>query len=252
MSEHTELLKELNARYEEEELVYDFKVFINYIVNNRIKVSPKDVLMPREHISTIKSFFKNPIRPKEEVIGNIFKFRGEMRDYRFYFLSLLAGASFCIGLDEQGILVEGGEYKNFMQMGGINKKRWLVYSWYFNLDWGYWMWEGNFGRLLQKRKFLMGDYLQSWLDKTGRINFKETCEKLRRGLDLKWEPPSQSHAEKLINWGIEYCLLLPLTYFNIIELVRRKDEFGTEEIVGFYIKPLGTAFLKDIITLLKG
>ncbi|RKY38193.1 MAG: hypothetical protein DRP72_02360 [Candidatus Omnitrophota bacterium] len=119
------------------------------------------------------------------------------------------------------------------------------------MDWENWMLEGDFGGLMQKKKFLLGSYLQSWLDKRGRVDFKKICKDLRNGLSLRWEAPSQDYAKELINWGIERCLLLPLVYFNIIEIVRKKGKFDIEETIGFYIKPLGRIFLEEIIEIMR-
>jgi hypothetical protein len=30
----------------------------------------------------------------------------------------------------------GPEYSNFLNKDGFNKKRWLIFAWWFNLDWG--------------------------------------------------------------------------------------------------------------------
>ena len=244
-------LKDLNRRFEEEELIHDFKVFIDYIVKNKIKLTPKNGWIPRKHIYAINSLFKSPKQLEDKVGDKIFKLREEPQYSRFYFLDLLAGATGCIELSEKNMLIEGREYKYFMQMGGIDKKRWLVLSWWFAMDWENWMQEGNFGGLMQKKKFLLGSYLQSWLDKRGRVDFKKICKDLRNGLNLRWEAPSQDYAKELINWGIERCLLLPLVYFNIIELVHKKDKFGIEQTIGFYIKPLGRIFLEEIIEIMR-
>jgi len=244
-------LNDLNERFEEEELIHDFKVFTHYIVKNKIKITPKNGWIPRKHIYAINSLFKNPKQLEDKVGDKIFRLRGELEYPRFYFLDLLAGASRCIELKGKDMLVEGREYKNFMKMGGIDKKRWLVLSWWFNMDWENWMQEGDFGELMQKKKFLLGSYLQSWLDKRGRVDFKKICKDLRNGLSLRWEAPSQDYAKELINWGIERCLLLPLVYFNIIEIVHKKDKFGIEQTIGFYIKPLGRIFLEEIIEIMR-
>jgi hypothetical protein len=244
-------LEDLNKRFEKEELIYDFKVFINYVVNNKIKLTPKNAWIPAKYIYAINSLFRNPAQLDEKIGNKVYKLREEPSYSRFYFLDLLAGASGCIEVDEKDVLVKGKNYDRFMKMGGMDKKRWLILSWWFNMDWENWMPQGDFGKLMQEKKLLLADHLQSWLDKRGRVDFKKSSRKLREVLNLRWEAPSQDYAPKLINWGIERCLLIPLLYFDIIELVCKKGKYNIEETVGFYIKPVGRIFLEEIIRVIK-
>lgn len=239
--------KDLDKRFENEELIYDFKIFLNYILSRKVKLTPKNLWIPAKHIYAINSLFRYPVQLDEKLGDKIYKLREEIGYSRFYFLDLLAGASGCLVIDEKNILVKGENYDEFIKMGGLNKKLWLVLSWWFGMDWEYWMQEGDFGELMQKRKFLMADYLRSWLDKRGKIDFKKICKELRTGLNLKWEAPSQDYAKELQNWGIERCLLLPMVYFDIIKLVRKKDKYNIDKTVGFYIQPIGKIFIKEII-----
>lgn len=242
-------LKDLCKKFEEEELIYDFKVFIDYILKNKVKLTPKYGWIPRKHIYAINSLFKNPKQLDQKIGDKVFKLREEIEYRRFYFLDLLAAASQCLKLDKN-ILVEGDEYKNFMAMDGLSKKKWLVLSWWFNMDWGYWMLEGDFGELLQKKKFLLGSYLKSWLSKRGKVDFKAMCKDLIKDLELTGTG-ALKFSNDFIRWGIEYCLLLPLTYFNIIEIVRKKGKYNLDETVGFYIKTSGKFLLEEIITTME-
>jgi len=233
--------------FEEEEFIYDFKVFLSYITSHKVRLTPKMQWIPVKHIYAINSLFKHPASLQEKIGEKVYKLREEIGYSRFYFIDLLSLASECLVVNDKQILTKGPQYDNFMQADAFFKKLGLVISWWFDLYWDSWMPEGDFGQMLDSRKLYMIPYLEKVLHKQGMISVKEFSRPLIEGLSLKWSASSPDIARDLMEWGIERCILLPLSYFDIVRLEYRENKYGLQEIGGFYIKPDGRIFLRSLV-----
>ena len=165
-------------------------------------------------------------------------------------MDLLAGASDCIVADDRDILVPGSLYNRFLNMNGFNKKRWLVLAWYFHLDWDNWMPEGNFGKTIQEKNLKSISYIKGIANIRHKVNFNKFTKTLIENLNLKWNAPSQSLAPDLMEWGIERCILLPLSWFDIIKFAHEeKGKYSIRKIKDFYIQSMGRIFLEELVKM---
>ncbi len=243
-------LDDLNKSFEGEEFLHDFGSFLSHAAKHKIRLTPKRRFLPMKHIYAINALLRNPLQLDHKVGDKIYKTREEWSARRIYFIDLLAEASECIVPDEKDVLVPGPEYDRFLNMNGFAKKRWLVFAWWFHLDWSIWFPQGDFGQTLQAKCPEIVPYLKEWAENRGMINSNKSAKTLIKDLALKWNAPSQQFANMSMKWGIQRCILLPLTYFDIIEpCYEKEDKYGIKEIKGFYLKPMGRIFLSELVRI---
>lgn len=245
--------RDLDKRFEEEELLHDFKVFLSYTIKNKIRLTPKYRWIPRKHLYAINALFRNPSQMDHKVKDKIYKTREECQVPRIYFIDLLAEASECIIPDNRDDLIPGPEYDKFMSMDGFSKKKWLMLAWWFGMDWDTWMPEGDFGGRLQEKHMGILPYIKQVCGIRHMINFKKFSNTLIDDLSLEWNAQSQSSARDGMRWGIERCILLPLSWFEVIEFCYNKpDKWDISSIRGFHICPMGDIFLKELVNMGEG
>ena len=243
-------IKKIKITIENEPFMQDFRIFLSYVTENKIKLTPKGRWMPMKHLYAINSLLKEPLQLDDKLGDKIYKTREECYASRIYFIDLLAEASECIMPDCRDVLIKGREYARFIEMDGFRKKRWLTLAWYYHIDWNNWFPYGDFGRLLQTKTLEIIPYLKEWKETGHMVNFKTAADNLIAGLDLRWVAPSQIDAKEHMNWGIAQCLLQPLIYLNIISIPYEKEgKHGFKDIKGFYIQPLGKIFLDELIKI---
>jgi len=242
--------RDLNKRFEEEEFMCDFKQFLSYAAKHKIKLTPKNRWMPMKHLYAINKLFRNPSQLDDTIGGKVYKTREEFRAPRIYFIDLLAEASECIVADDRDVLAVGPFYNRFLNMDRFNKKRWLVLAWYFHLDWDSWMPEGDFGKTIQEKNLEVVPYIKEMSSIRHKVNFKKFTKTLIEDLDLKWNASSQSLARDLMEWGIERCILEPLSWFDIIRFCHKdKGKFTIRKVKDFYIQPMGKIFLEELVRM---
>lgn len=240
-------MDDLNKRIEEEEFLHDFINFLSYIVDNKVKLTPKEKWIPIKHIYGINALLKNPLQLENKIGDKVYKPYREYNVSRIFFIDLLAIASECVTSDDKDILVPGSMYNDFLGFTGITKKDCLMFAWCINMDWDIWMPEGDFGNTLQEKRLDLSKYIKDISKVEHMINFKKFAKTLIEGLNLKWIAPSQNSSYDFMEWGIKRCILLPLEWFDIITLCySEEDQYGIRKTKGFYIKPTGKIFLEDL------
>jgi len=243
-------LGDVSKRFEEEEFMHDFKQFLSYVIKHKIKLTPQNRWIPMKHLYVINSLFKNPSELDDVIGDKVYKTREEFCAPRIYFIDLLAGASDCIIADDRDVLAVGPFYNRFLNMDGFNKKRWLVLAWYFHLDWDNWMPEGDFGKTIQEKNLEAVSYLKEISNIKHEVNFKKFTKSYIENLNLKWNAPSQSLNRDLMEWGIERCILEPLSWFGIIRFCHKgKGKFAIRKVKDFYIQPMGKIFLEELVKM---
>ncbi|MBU3911661.1 MAG: hypothetical protein KKD90_03650 [Candidatus Omnitrophica bacterium] len=243
-------LGDVSKRFEEEEFLHDFKQFLSYAVKYKIKLTPKNRWIPMKHIYAINDLFRNPSQLDDTVGDKVYKTREEFRAPRIYFIDLLAGASECIVADDRDVLAPGPLYNRFLNMDGFNKKRWLVLAWYFHLDWDNWTPEGDFGETIQQKNLEAVPYIKEVSNIRHKVNFKKFTKSYIENLSLKWNAPSQSLNRDLMEWGIERCLLQPLSWFDIIRFAHKiEGKYNIRKVKDFYVQPMGKIFLEELVKM---
>lgn len=247
-----DFLRDYNNRFEEENLVYDFKKFLFYVKDHKIKVTPKYRWIPIKHVRAINALLKNPIQLEQKIGSRIISAQYEIDIPRIFFIDLLSEASECVFVNNKRNVLPGPEYDNFLDLGGAKKKLWLILAWWFSVNWDIWMSEGDFGKMLQGKTFKLIPYIKKISNVDKMIKFKDFTKELISDLDLKWKAPSQTHVNMLMEWGIERCILTPFAWFSLIDIIHEKeDEFGIRKIKGFYIRPTAKPFFEDLVTMAK-
>lgn len=243
--EHSNFINKLTKQFEVEEFIADFKSFLSYVCSRKIRLTPKRRWIPMKHIYAINTLMRNPLELDQPVGGKVYKTRDEDAAPRLYFMDLLAEAAECIRADKKDVLFRGPEYKNFLKMNGFSKKRWLIASWWFNLDWDTWMPMWDFGKALQAKKEYIVPSLE-WINSIRHaVTFKEFVKILSNNLDLYSDFLSRKFSKNEMEWGIERCILRPLNWLGIISISYGGS--GVYGVKGFYVKPLGTLFIKELI-----
>ena len=241
-------LGDVSKRFEEEEFMHDFKQFLSYVVKHKIKLTPQNRWIPMKHLYAINSLFKNPSELDDVIGDKVYKTREEFRAPRIYFIDLLTGASDCIVADDRDVLAIGSFYNRFLNMDGFNKKRWLVLAWYFHMNWESWVPEGDFGKMFQEKNLETIFYLKEIASIRHKINFKKFTKTLKENLNLKWNAPSQTLARDLMEWGIERCILEPLSWFDIIRFSNKiEGKYSIRKVKDFYIQSMGKIFLEELV-----
>jgi len=242
--------QDLNGKFKEEEFLSDFKNFLAYITKEKIKLTPKCKWIPMKHLYAINNLFRNPSQLDDTIGGKVYRTREEFRAHRIYFMDLLAEASECIVADGRDLLAAGPLYNRFLNMDGFNKKRWLVLAWYFHLDWDSWMPEGDFGKTIQEKNIEVAPYIKEMSSIKHKVNFKKFTKTLIEDLNLKWNAPSQSLAHDLMEWGIERCILEPLSWFDIIRFCHKSEgKYDIRKVKDFYMQPMGRVFLEELVKM---
>jgi len=220
------------------------------INGEKIKLTPKYRWIPMKHLYAINSLFRNPSQLDDTIGSKVYKTREEFRAHRIYFIDLLACASECIYINKKDILVPCSEYNNFLNMNGFNKKRWLIFAWWFNLDWDSWMPEGDFGKTIQEKNIEVVPYIKEMSSIRHKVNFKKFTKDLIENLNLKWNAPSQSLARDLMEWGIERCILEPLSWFDIIRFCHENEgKYNIRKVKDFYVQSTGQIFLDELVKM---
>lgn len=236
---------------ENNELLHDFRVFLKYVAENDIKLTPQWRIIPRKDIYAINSLFRYP-HPTEEKIGNtVFKIREEFELRYLHFIDLLSIASGCTKITNKGNLRKGQNFTRLFDINGLTEISQLFLSWYFGMSWQEWfMRGGDFAERLQSKVKEIAQHLHMVKDRE-KIDFKEFANNIITSTNVKWICIAGDKDFSTARFGIRELLIRPMQYFGAVELFNEKDEKGAEKFVSFkFTYPLGK-YLINLLTFKK-
>ena len=236
---------------ENNDFLHDFRVFLKYVAENKIKLTPKWRLIPRKDIYAINSLFRHP-HPTEQKIGNItFKVRQEFELRYLHFIDLLSLASGCSKMTHRDFLRKGQNFTRFFDINGLTEISQLFLAWYFGMSWQEWfMRGGDFAERLQSKVKEIAQHLDS-VKNSEKIDFVEFANNLITRTDVKWICIAGDKELSNARFGIRELLITPMQYFGAVELFTEKDEKGVDKFVSFkFTYPLGK-YLINLLTFKK-
>lgn len=236
---------------ESNELLHDFRVFLKYVAENDIKLTPQWRIIPRKDIYAINSLFRFP-HPTEEKIGNtVFKIREEFELRYLHFIDLLSLASGCTKISNKGNLKKGQNFERFFELNGLTEISQLFLSWYFGMDWqGWFMRGGDFAERLHSKVKEIAQHFDMVKDRE-KIDFKGFANNLITSTNVKWICEAGDKDFSTARFGIRELLITPLQYFGAVELFTEKNDRGGDEFVSFkFTYPLGK-YLINLLTFKK-
>lgn len=223
-------------------LAHDFGVFIQYVADEKIPLTPKQFLIPLRHIRAIMERFQVQ-EPHEHRIGDlVFKTRHELEYMRFYFLDLLAvGGSFLKITKKR--LVKGPYWKSFFEASEEERPFLLLCAFRDSFNFENWfMRGGDFGEQIEEKASAIWSRMMSW--STGEeIHWNTWAIEVIRFCDLRWGSIDQTHAKEHAVWGLEYCFLTPLRYFGLLEV---KQDEKSHQLQSFHLNQIGCDYFKKL------
>ena len=208
------------------DFLHDFEVFLRYVENEKIKLTPKLELIPFKHVKNINSLFRSPELTEHKGRKRVFKLRYEYELPRLYFIDLLAIASGCLKVTSKGYYKKGQRFTEFWQ-SDLNKKIGTLFlSW-----WNYFYWEdhflcGNdFAERLQENRLFILPVLKKTIS-LHKVDVEQFTGDVIAATGVKWECQSGDPDDSLARWGVERTILQAMTYFGAVELVKKRGNTG--------------------------
>jgi hypothetical protein len=229
-------------------LVKDLETFVNYFIENRVKVTLKNRWIPFKHLKLAEKKFINKdnfnFSGKEEK-------RGE-EPYKRYicFIDSLSRAVKFIYLDKKGwVQVNVRHFKEFSEKSYGEKLFELLFAWVEKVNW----------TKLQIRNFIAiyaKEYQETFIDLLYRFHKYEVNEKIKKeelvhqlyGSEIKnMESPEEAIGHLTIM--IEVVMLLYLEWLGVINTQKEKIFPGT--VIGwikeFWVTPKGKKLINKMI-----
>ena len=229
-------------------LVKDLETFVNYFIENKVKVTLKNRWIPFEHLKLAEKKFIN--KDNFNFLGKEEK-RGE-EPYKKYicFIDSLSRAAKFIYLDKKGwVQVNVRHFKEFSEKSYGEKLFELLFAWVEKVNW----------TKLQIRDFITiyaKEYQETFIDLLYRFHKYEVNEKIKTeelihqlyGSEIKnMESPEEAIGHLTIM--IEVVMLLYLEWLGVINTQKEKIFPGT--VIGwikeFWVTPKGKKLINKMI-----
>ena len=229
-------------------LVKDLETFVNYFIENKVKVTLKNRWIPFEHLKLAEKKFIN--KDNFNFLGKEEK-RGE-EPYKKYicFIDSLSRAAKFIYLDKKGwVQVNVRHFKEFSEKSYGEKLFELLFAWVEKVNW----------TKLQIRDFITiyaKEYQETFIDLLYRFHKYEVNEKIKTeelihqlyGSEIKnMESPEEAIGHLTIM--IEVVMLLYLKWLGVINTQKEKIFPGTAIgwIKEFWVTPKGKKLMNKMI-----
>jgi hypothetical protein len=229
-------------------LVKDLETFVNYFIENKVKVTLKNRWIPFEHLKLAEKKFIN--KDNFNFLGKEEK-RGE-EPYKKYicFIDSLSRAAKFIYLDKKGwVQVNVRHFKEFSEKSYGEKLFELLFAWVEKVNW----------TKLQIRDFIAiyaKEYQETFIDLLYRFHKYEVNEKIKTeelvhqlyGSEIKnMESPEEAIGHLTIM--IEVVMLLYLKWLGVINTQKEKIFPGTAIgwIKEFWVTPKGKKLINKMI-----
>jgi hypothetical protein len=206
-------------------LTYDFGVYVRYVLNQKVILSPKLNLVPVRHIQQMMHDFKVKDDHAHTIGKKVYKKRSEIEYHRVYFIDLLSTCGDYLLVNHNLRLVEGSNWIGYSRLPEFEKSAMLFSDFKDNFDLGSWFASGGFGEHLADKWDVLWSYILDW-PKENVIDWNDCALSMIKELDLKWESPDQTHAKDLSIWGLKRCVIDPMSYFEILDLKYEEGEYG--------------------------
>lgn len=228
------------AQAREGAFLHDFEVFLDYVEKERIKATPKWGLIPLKHCRNINALFRRPEPIEREIRRGIYQARSEDELPRLSFIDFLAAAAGCTKVTANGYYRKGPHLADFREASPCQKIGALFASWWDNFPWGALLrCGGDFAeRLQEKRPAIVPVLRRACLKKT--VDIKEFADEVLAATGARWECEAGDPDNQSARWGVEIIINGALDYFEAIEWIMIKGEYGFLENIEFFIRePLG-------------
>ncbi len=223
------------------DFLHDFEVFLRYVENEKIKLTPKLQLIPFKHVKNINSLFRHP-EPIEDRFGDrVFKRRYEYELPRLHFMGLLAEASGCLKVTQKGDYKKGHKFKDFWESDLFKKIGALFIIWWDYFSWGVYAPHGSdFAEILQERREVISLILKKTISMR-RVDVEEFTGEVVDATGVKWNCEAGDPDNSLARWAVESIILRAMSFFGAVELIQgEKGEYGIKQTVAFSLtEPLG-------------
>ena len=223
------------------DFLHDFEVFLKYVENEKIKLTPKLQLIPLKHVKNIASLFRKPDQAELKAGDRVFKARYEYQLPRFYFIDLLSVASDCAKVTSKGYYKKGENLADFRESNLHKKIGALFLSWWDYFDWDVYFPYGNdFAECLQDRRAIISPILKKTINKS-QIDVEEFTNEVIAATGVKWKCEAGDPDNSMAKWGVERTILQAMSYFGAVELVKKKiGKYRLQKTVAFSLtEPLG-------------
>ena len=242
------IILDMQKTAENEEFMRDFIGFLGYVTKNKIKLTPQCSMIPRKHVLGINKLFVNPLKTEEQLGDKIYKFH-EDNLTRIFFMDLLMMASRIININRKNTMVKEQMYEQFISLDPMNKKRWLVLSWLFEFDFDMWLsCNSEFGKRFYAKRFEILPFFHKWAETPGAFNIKDTVTALMDTLQLYWGAPDKSFERSGVEFGLWWCLFMPLEMMHLIEIKYSPcDSHGFKDAQEFSVPQTGRALMREIV-----
>jgi hypothetical protein len=223
------------------DFLHDFEVFLRYVENEKIKLTPKLQLIPLKHAKNIASLFRQPDQAELKVGDRVFKARYEYQLARFYFIDLLAVASGCTKVTSKGYYKKGENLADFREAELFQKIGVLFLNWWDYFDWDVYFPYGNdFAECLQDTRVFIVPILKKTIN-MHKVDVEQFTDEVIAATGVKWKCEASDPDNSMAKWGVERTILQAMSYFGAVELVKKKKgKYGLKKTVAFSLtEPLG-------------
>ena len=217
------MMEEYAKQIREGDFLHDFEVFLRYVENEKIKLSPKLQFIPLKHVKNINSLFRHPEATEYNSHNLNFKYRVENEFPRFYFIDLLALDSGCLEITSKGYYKKGQNFTDFWESELYQKIGFLFLSW-----WGHFYWEihfahsNDFAECLQDKRAFISPILKKTINMP-KVDVEEFTGEVIAATGVKWNCEAGDPANSMAKWAVERIILQAMSYFGAVKIV---DKIG--------------------------
>ena len=216
-------MEECAKQIREGDFLHDFEVFLRYVENEKIKLTPKLQFIPLKHVKNINSLFRHREATEYNSRRLNFKYRIEDEFPRFYFLDLLALYSGCLEITSKGYYKKGQNFADFWASELYQKIGFLFISWWYHFYWEIHFAHGNdFAECLQDKRAFISPILKKTINMP-KVDVEKFTGEVISVTGVKWKCEAGDPDNSTAKWAVERIILQAMSYFGAVMIV---DKIG--------------------------